>query len=37
MASIKNDFIEGALKKGYSQKQADEIFALIEKFAGLWF
>ena len=37
MASIKNDFIEGALKKGYSQKQADEIFALIEKFADYGF
>ena len=37
MASIKNDFIEGALKKGYSQKQVNEIFALIEKFADYGF
>jgi len=37
MASIKNDFIEGALKNGYSQKQVNEIFALIEKFADYGF
>jgi len=37
MAEVKTKFIEGAVKKGVSKKAADEIFALIQKFADYGF
>ena len=33
----KKDFIEGALKKGYSEQHADEIFEIMVPFAGYGF
>lgn len=37
MAKEKKRFIEGAIKRGYSQKVAENVFALIERFAGYGF
>ena len=37
MAHERENFIQGALKQGYSQDLADEVFALIEPFAGYAF
>ena len=37
IAKAKEKFIEGCLKKGLKKEQADEIFALIERFAGYGF
>ncbi len=37
MEQQREKFIEGALKKGYSREKAEEIFALIEKFAEYGF
>lgn len=37
IAKFKSQFIEGSKKKGLTEKQADEIFALIEYFAGYGF
>lgn len=37
MESMKQDFIEGSLKKGYQKEIAMEIFDLIEKFANYGF
>ena len=37
MAQERQGFIQGALKQGYSQDLAEEIFALIEPFAGYAF
>ena len=37
MASMKKEFIDGCLHNGFSQQKADEIYALIEKFANYGF
>lgn len=37
MFSMKNDFIEGAIKKGYQKEDAQKIFDLIERFADYGF
>ena len=37
MAHEREKFIQGALKQGYSQDLADQVFALIEPFAGYAF
>ncbi len=37
IAAEKKNFIEGAVKNGITAKQADELFSLIEKFAGYGF
>ncbi len=37
MSELKKEFIEGALTKGISKNQAEEIYALIEKFASYGF
>lgn len=37
MSSMKNDFIEGAIKKGYQKEDAQKIFDLIERFADYGF
>lgn len=37
MESMKVEFIEGCLKNGYSHQKAEELFALIEKFANYGF
>lgn len=37
MASMENDFIEGALQNGYSEDDAHRIFDLIERFANYGF
>ena len=37
MRSEKTKFIEGATKKGYSENEADKVFALMEPFAGYGF
>lgn len=37
MESNRNMFLERAVKKGYSQEKAEEIFFLIDKFAGYGF
>ena len=37
MLSMKDEFIEGAIHNGHSSKKAEEIFALIEKFANYGF
>jgi DNA polymerase-3 subunit alpha len=37
IAAFREQFIEGAKAKGLSGKQAEEVFALIEKFAGYGF
>ena len=37
MAKEREKFIQGALKQGYSQELAEEVFALVEPFAGYAF
>lgn len=37
MHSMKEEFIAGCLKKGFSQEKAEEVFGLIEKFADYGF
>lgn len=37
MAAMKTDFIEGALARGYRREEAEEIFELLEPFAGYGF
>ena len=37
MAQEREKFVQGALKQGYSQELADQVFALIEPFAGYAF
>ena len=37
MAEEKQNFLEGALSQGYTQQMAEQIFALIEPFAGYAF
>lgn len=37
MASMKEDFIEGCVNKGYVKEKGEELFALIEKFANYGF
>lgn len=37
LAKLKTKFVEGAAKNGVSEKQAEEIYALIEKFANYGF
>ncbi|HTQ39254.1 MAG TPA: DNA polymerase III subunit alpha [Pirellulales bacterium] len=37
IAKFQEDFIAGAVKQGLSEKQADELFGLIAKFAGYGF
>ena len=37
MAEEKQNFLEGALNQGYTQQMAEQIFALIEPFAGYAF
>lgn len=37
MVSMKQDFIAGALQNGYNEKTAEEIYALIERFAQYGF
>lgn len=37
MLKERNKFINGALKEGYSQELAEEVFALVEPFAGYAF
>lgn len=37
MISMKNDFIEGCINKGYSIEIAEKLFVLIEKFANYGF
>ncbi|MBW1945549.1 MAG: DNA polymerase III subunit alpha, partial [Deltaproteobacteria bacterium] len=37
MEKIRTAFIEGAIKKGYSQRTSEEIFAMVASFAGYGF
>ena len=37
MHRMEESFIQGALEKGHGQKQAQEVFAVMEKFAGYGF
>ena len=37
MEKMKIDFLEGAVKKGYNRKLADEIFEMLKPFAGYGF
>ena len=37
MQSMKEEFMQGSVKKGFSPEKANEIFDLIEKFAGYGF
>ncbi len=37
MLSLKEEFIEGSIKKGYPKEKAEEVFALILKFASYGF
>ncbi|MFO8065055.1 MAG: DNA polymerase III subunit alpha [Spirochaetota bacterium] len=37
MEKMKKDFIAGAMNKGFTEKQANEIFVLLEPFAGYGF
>ena len=37
MLSLKQDFIDGAMNKGFSKKTASDIFSLIERFANYGF
>jgi DNA polymerase-3 subunit alpha len=37
IAAEKKNFVDGAVKNGIAQEQAEELFALIEKFAGYGF
>ena len=37
MAKLRGEFVNGAVSKGYPAKEAEELFSLIEKFAGYGF
>ena len=37
IAKFREEFIEGAFQKGMAKKKAEEVFGLIEKFAGYGF
>ncbi len=37
MMSLKEEFIQGSIKNGYTSKEAEDMFALIEKFANYGF
>ncbi|MCD8204868.1 MAG: DNA polymerase III subunit alpha [Coprobacillus sp.] len=37
MKSLKSEFVDGAVKNGYSEKEGEETFALIERFASYGF
>ncbi len=37
LADLKNSFVEGAVKKGHDERQAEELFDLLEYFSGYGF